>query len=103
MSLITPSDLSFNGEEIRSISEAVFESVFAKPELTQFHEVVNGIVVKRQIAILGRMTELVGAGDGSCDPANGTNSIPMSQKFWGPVTVSDRLALCWKDIKETFF
>lgn len=101
--IITASDITFNGEEIRGVSEALFESTFAKPELAQFHEVVNAIVVKKQIVILGRINELVGAGTGACDPADGTATITMSEKFWDPVTVSDRLALCWTQLKSTFW
>lgn len=101
--IITPSDITFNGEEIRGISEAVFESTFSKPALSEFHEVVNGVIVKKQIVILGRINELIGAGTGACSPTDGAATITMSEKFWDTVTVSDRLGLCWTQLKETFF
>jgi hypothetical protein len=103
MALIDVTDLTFNGEEIKAVSEAVFESAFSKPELTKFHSVVNGIVAKKQIAILGRLNGLVGKGTGSCDPSSATNAIVNTEKFWNPAVVSDRFESCWTDLKETFF
>ena len=103
MALIDVTDLTFNGEEIKAVSEAVFESAFSKPELTKFHSVVNGIVAKKQIAILGRLSGLVGKGTGSCDPSSATNAIVNTEKFWNPAVVSDRFESCWSDLKETFF
>lgn len=103
MALIDVTDLTFNGEEIKAVSEAVFESAFSKPELTKFHSVVNGIVAKKQIAILGRLGGLVGKGSGSCDPTSATNAIVNTQKFWNPAVVSDRFESCWTDLKATFF
>jgi len=103
MALITPADLTFNGEEIKSVSEAVFESGFEKPELSKFHTIVTGIVAKKQIVILGRLSGLVGAQSGGCDPTSATNTLGMSEKFWEPAVVSDRLTECWTNLKETFF
>jgi hypothetical protein len=103
MALITVADLTFNGDEIKSLSEAVFESGFSKPELSKFHTVVNGIVQKKQIVILGRLSGLVGLGAGGCDPASATNTIGMSEKFWEPVTVSDRFTACWTDLEASFW
>lgn len=103
MSIITASDLSFNGEEIKSLSEAVFESTFAKPEITAFHNVVTGIVAKKQIAILGRIEGLLGKGSGECNPTSDTNTIPSTEKFWDPEAVSGRLTQCWTDLQETFY
>lgn len=103
MALIDVTDLTFNGEEIKAVSEAVFESAFSKPELTKFHTVVNGIVAKKQIAILGRLGGLVGKGTGACDPTSATNAIVNTEKFWDPVTVSDRFESCWTDLQGSFF
>jgi len=101
--IINPNDLTFNGEEIKQLSEAVFEQVFQKPEATLFHEFVPGIKAKKQIALLGRLDGLTGKGNGGCDPVSSTNQIGMSEKFWNPETVSDRLTECWTNLKESFF
>lgn len=86
------------------MSEAIFETTFEKPDLNAFVGIVNGIKKDRQIAILGVMSNLVGAGSGECDPTASTNAIELSQKVWSPKTVSDRLAFCYNDdVKGTFF
>jgi hypothetical protein len=103
MSIITAADITFDGEQIKSLGEAVFESAFAKPEIAKFHKIVTGIVAKKQIVIMGRISGLVGKGSGECDPTDGPNTIGMSEKFWTPEMISDRLSQCWVDLKETFF
>lgn len=103
MAIFNPADLTFNGEEIKALSEAVFESAFSKPSIELFHGVATGIVVKKQIAILGQLTGLVGAGSGGCDPASGSNEIKASEKLWNPEIISDRLEQCWDTLKETFW
>jgi len=103
MAIINPADLSFNGDEIKALSEAVFESGFSKPELSKFHTVVTGVAVNKQIAILGRLNGLVGKGSGECSPTSSTATVSMSEKTWVPKMVSDRLSACWTDLQETFF
>jgi len=103
MPLITVADLTFNGEEIKAVSEAVFESAFANPELDRFHTLVDGIVANKQIAILGRLSGYVGASSGGCDPTSATNTIEMSEKFWTPAIVGDRFEACFTDIQNSFW
>ena len=102
LSIINPADLTFNGEEIRSLSEAVFEQVFMKPGINEFHTIVPGIVAKKQIALLGRFG-LVGRKGTGCSPTVDGNTITNSEKFWEPEDIETRLVQCWDDIKETFF
>jgi len=101
--IINPGDLTFNGEEIKELSEAVFEAVFNKPEANLFHTFVPGIKAKKQIALLGRIQGLTGKGDGGCDPVSNGATIGMSEKFWDPATVSNRESECWDNLKESFF
>lgn len=104
MAVFNPNTLDFTKEEIKEISSAVFERVYANPVLNDFFQIQNGIKKDLQIAILGRMSTMVGAGSGGCAPTASTVAIPLSQKVWSPKTVSDRLAFCWTDdVKGTFF
>lgn len=103
MGVLNPNDLAFNGEEVRALNEAVFEAVFAKPELSLFHNVINGIKATKQIAILGRIQGLTGKGTGKCDPDEDDFKIAMSEKTWDPKTISNNLPSCWTDLLETFF
>lgn len=103
MAVISSSDLTFNGQEIREISEALFTGAFAKPDVAQFHDIVEGIVAKKQIVILGRINGLLGKGTNACSESDATNTVTNTEKFWDPAYVSDRLAFCWKDLQGTFF
>lgn len=103
MAIFNPSTLTLEEAELKSSAEAVFESAFAKPQLDKLNTIVNGIVAKQKIAILGRFQGLLGAGSGECNPDASSTTIKASQKSWDPATVSDRLVYCWTDLKETFF
>lgn len=100
--IIDPSDLSFHGKEAEDIGEAIYEATFKKPKLQDIHRLMTGIKAKKQIPILGRLG-LVGKVKGDCDTTPNPGSIPMSEKFWDPVYVSDRFKECWATLKGTFF
>lgn len=97
------SNLTFNGEEVKSLGEAVQEAVFQNPEANTFHEFVEGIKAKKQIAILGKIDGLTGKGSGGCNPSNDTLNIGTSEKFWNPEMVSNRFPFCWDETKDSFF
>lgn len=103
--IINPSDLTFNGEEVRAISEAIMEEVFAKPALTEVLTAYTGIKAKKQIAFLGRLNGLVGQAHdtSSCAPVENTAGITNTEKFWNPVFIDDRFSECWDDLLDTFF
>jgi len=103
--IINPSDLTFNGEEVRAISEAIMEEVYAKPALTEVLTAYTGIKAKKQIAFLGRLNGLVGQATdtSSCAPVENTAGITNTEKFWNPVYIDDRFSECWTDLLETFF
>lgn len=103
MAIFNPSTLTLETAELKSSAEAVFESAFAKPQLDKLNTIVNGIMAKQKIAILGRFQGLLGAGSGECDPSASSTTIKASQKIWDPATISDRLTYCWTDLQETFF
>jgi hypothetical protein len=103
MPILNPADLTFNAKQIEELSQAVYESTFAKPELSLFHEFVPGIKAKQQIVILGRLNGLTGKGSGECDPTANTNTITNVEKFWDPEAVSNRFEECWTNLQETFF
>jgi hypothetical protein len=103
MSLFNPNTIDFNGKELMESAQAVFISAFAKDEIAKFQTIVNGIVAKQQIGIVGQMSGLYGKGSNACDEGEETPSIPMSQKTWDPEMVSAKLPFCWEDLKETFW
>ena len=95
--IINAADLAFNGEEVKAVSEAIMEEIFAKPAITEFLTPYTGIKAKRQIAFLGRLTGLVGA------PVENDATITNTEKFWNPAYIDDRFSECWDDLLETFF
>lgn len=100
--LITPADLTFNGEELRDLREAIFEAQFSNPSPGDFHNIVPGIIALKQIGYIGRLG-MVGKSGKGCDPADDANNIAMSEKFWDPKTVSVRLSACKGDLLESLF
>ncbi len=101
-----PASIDFHGEEVMSLAETVFEGFFNKPQLALFHKIVPGIKAKKQVIILGAFTGLLGLGDGTCDPEPNDAGFDVSQKFWEPATISDRIARCWTGdggLQDTFF
>jgi hypothetical protein len=100
--IITPADLTFNGEELKSLQEATFEDVYTNPEISKFHKVVPSIKAQKQIAIMGLLS-MVGKSGKGCDPTSDTATIGMSEKFWTPAKNSIRLEACGDDLLDTFF
>lgn len=99
-----PSQLTFNGEEVKDIREAVWEKVFQRPEFQLFHSVHAGIKTKQQIAYVGKLG-LVGrkSNPESCEPTVSDETITLAEKFWDPMFVEDRLKQCWKDLNNSLF
>jgi hypothetical protein len=102
MAIINPSDLTFNGEEIRSIREAIQEAVFAKPAVSEFHTIYEDIVTKKQIAFLGRLGKVTREDQG-CSSTPGSHTITNSEKFWEPVRFEIWLQECYTNLESTFF
>jgi len=102
MAIFTPAQLTFNGKEVDELSQVIFEKEFKNPDLSLFHTIVEGIKAKEQIAYMSQLGGLLGAGTGGCDPASASNEITASEKFWDPAAMSDRLSMCYTDLKESF-
>ncbi|MDX3913757.1 MAG: hypothetical protein QHC79_09475 [Pseudosphingobacterium sp.] len=94
-------NVEFTFEQVKGIKEAIWEKVFNNPQLNQFHEVVPGIVTKRQIVILG-LLGLSGKKSAGCAPDENPNRIPSSEKFWDPQYIEDRFVECFKDLLDKF-
>jgi hypothetical protein len=105
MAILNPANLTFNGEEIKALSEGIMEDVFAKPAMTEFLTAYTGIKAKKQIAFLGRLNGLVGQkhDTSSCAPIENPAGITNTEKFWTPAYIDDRFSECWDDLLETFF
>lgn len=100
--VLNPAQLTWNGKEVMALNEAIFESVFVNPAITDFHTIVTGIVAKQQIAYLG-LLGLVGKKGQGCDPTSDTATATMTEKFWMPESIQMRLEECWTTYNASFF
>lgn len=99
---LIPTNLTFTDQEVRSLSEAIYEKVFSKPDITQFHDIETGIKAGKNIAFLGRLG-MVGKLKQSCDTTAATNQFTFTEKAWAPKYIGDRFEQCWSDLLDTFF
>lgn len=99
--LITPGDITFNGQEVRSMSEVIIEDAYQNPSLNEFHTIVENIVAKEQIAYLGTLSKMTKA-DAGCGTGKQTINIPADEKFWEPEKVKVWISECIDDIDATF-
>lgn len=103
MGIFTTSELTFTGEEVRDISELVFEdTIGAETELREIHRIDTGIVAAKKIGIVGELG-LVGVAGEGCDPTPDTNNAPIVQKAWDPKPVQFRSEECFADWLASFF
>lgn len=100
-SVVDLSGLTLNTREAESPSQAIFETVYAKPELVNAHGIQTGIIMDQQIPFFG-LLGLVGEADTDCDAPTSTEQISTSEKTWTPKTIGFRLAHCQKDVDALF-
>lgn len=100
-SLIDTADLTLNPQEALSASEAVFEAVYAKPQLADVHSVQTGIQMKTQIPFFGRLG-LVGKASSGCTPNSSAEKVNLTEKYWDPALIDYRLTHCQNDIAQLF-
>jgi hypothetical protein len=103
MATFTKADLTWNGKEIQSLDEAIFEKTYITPAYTAFHKMYEGIKAKQQIAKLERLN-LVGRTKGAvCDISESSQTAGAVQKYWEPAIIADKFGNCYKDVEESFF
>jgi hypothetical protein len=94
--------LTISPEEATEISQAIFEALLLPDgEIGEFHEIETGIEHKTQIPFIGNMGKVGKKITGCARDANG-NQIPITEKFWDPEHIGDRLEHCAKDMNVLF-
>ena len=99
MPLLDLTGLTMNPEEASQVSQAIFEATITGGPLAEYHDIVTGINHKQQIPFIGNMG-LVGEKITGCDRNPNGTSIPLTEKFWDPVIIGDRLKHCSIDINS---
>lgn len=94
-------NLTMNPEEAAQVSQAIFERTITGGTVEEHHDIVTGIHHKTQIPFIGNMG-LVGKAVTSCDRNPNPKTIPLTEKFWDPVLIGDRLKHCAVDVPQLF-
>lgn len=100
--LVNPAQVDWDGKQVMSMTEAIFHSTYANPELTTFHNIVENIVARQQIVYLGTLSKISKA-DTGCGGSPTTKLIDMEQKHWDPARVKFWLEQCADDLEESFW
>lgn len=101
MALFDLSAMTINEEEANQLSQAIFERTITGGDLSEFHDIVTGVSHKQQIPFIGNM-ELVGKTQTGCTREESTETIPLTEKFWDPALIGDRLKHCSTDVNNLF-
>lgn len=93
--------LTMGPDEVRNVSEIVFEKSFTNPKLEKMHAIEEGIELKKQIVFMGKMAAQGRPSDG-CNPADVDAAITATEKFWERNEVSIRMKHCKEDLPQLF-
>lgn len=99
--IISTSGLNLNAEEVKKLSEAIFEKAFVDGDLTRTHIIMVNIEYKKKILLIGRLG-LVGKCIDACNIAESSETIPTSEKMWDPIKAGFRLVHCEDDLDQLF-
>ena len=99
-SLIDYSDLTLNEQEALVVSQAVFEDVYVKGPLANFHYIQTGVKMKTQIPFFG-LLPMLGKVSSGCTP-NAASGLDLTEKFWDPELIDFRLTHCQGDVLQLY-
>lgn len=100
-SLIDTADLTLNPQEAELVSQAIFEKVYSKPQISNVHGIQTGIQMKTQIPFYG-LIGAVGKVSSGCTPNASTEKVNLTEKYWDPALVDFRLTHCQGDVSQLF-
>lgn len=86
----------FNREEMTDIKKVIGERFYNYPQLTEFHDVEQGVKWDKQILFAHKLGMLAKAITGCTPPS--VNGLVMSEKTWTPKDFAFRLTHCSADV-----
>lgn len=99
-SLVDFSKFTFNAEELRNVSEMIFDSIVKAPEFSELFTVYGNVVAGKQVGFIGKGGLILKADTGcGSTPANwqiGTHSITWEPKAWEAYVRE-----CYADLQQT--
>lgn len=94
------SKFSFSAEEIRAVSELVFDEVLKAPEIDFLHTVYPNIITVKEVGFVGE-GGLVGVKNQGCDPQPQEWNIGSRVVKWTPEDWEILIHSCWTDLQGT--
>lgn len=99
-SQINVSALTLNAEEVKDVSQVIFERVFENSTIEQIHDIVTGVKYKTQIVFGGSIGDSLKVSTG-CTP-NAANGLTFTEDFWDPTRFDARWEHCQADMNALF-
>lgn len=99
MAILDLAALTMNPEEASDVSQAIFERTITGGALSEYHDIETGIHHKTQIPFIGNLG-LVGLKVTGCNRNENPSQIPLTEKYWDPALIGDRLAHCATDVNS---
>lgn len=99
-SAIDLSNLTLEPQEALEVSQAVFEAVYVKGPLSDYHFIAIGIQMKTQIPFYG-LLPMLGKKSSGCTP-NAADGLDTSEKYWDPELIDFRITHCQGDIDQLY-
>lgn len=100
---LSTTNWTMTAQEVYNLAEVINQVVLESPLIGDIHEIVEGITMKTQIAILNQMG-LSGILDANCDRPNSGSSLTTAQKYFEPVKIGDTFEFCpqtWDSLMKT--
>lgn len=98
--IINVENLTLNPEEVKDVSQIMWERVIESPTIADIHDVIEGIKYKTQILFGGSMGDSLRVSVG-CTP-NQAEGLELTEDFWDPVRYDARWEHCQADVDALF-
>ena len=94
--------LDMNAIEVDSVQRFITEALVSRPELLALHGLRTGITMKEQIVFASQFPKTGIKADGTCGQAGTNPQSTLTQKFWEPVGIQDKLQHCNAELDSLF-
>lgn len=98
---ISLSGYTLNPLEQAELSKFIVAQFTEQPSVSQIHTVWQGVKMKEQIALVGKLGK-TGIADSACSRPIGGAVAPTSEKFWEPANVGDTFINCAASMDALF-
>ncbi len=97
-SVIDMTKFSFSVEEVRSMSEMMFDELIKGGDIAKFHQMWTGIIMDKEVGFIGRASIVGVAGEG-CNPTQQAFKIGTRKLTWTPKDWMVFIGQCFKELE----